>query len=208
MNAGDITEGAFADELTLSDLSLTADDLNGHTITELLDYYDAGFSPLDSSIEDSPGCQIALTTIRRLRTLAEELLEAEARELPPVDQNWVTAILSQISVHRQTGSDVPLREPGGDGRVVITESALRAILRSAGDKLPGLLVGRVRFTGDLTSSGAPVRVEVEASAMRNANIPDSAERLKLAIDAELRKHTGLRVVSVDVDVHDVHRDQN
>ena len=130
---------------------LAGSDLDGHTVDELLDYYDAGFAPANPSIDNSAGCQIAIAAIRRLRTLTDEFLEDEARTLPPLDESWITGILNQISVQAQAGRDIPLYQTESDSAVVITEGAVRAIIRSAGDNLPGLLVGRIRFTGDRKS---------------------------------------------------------
>ena len=39
------------------------EDLDGHTIEELSDYLDAGRTPVDASIEGSPGCRIALDAL-------------------------------------------------------------------------------------------------------------------------------------------------
>ena len=189
------------DGFIIGDLAVT--DLDGHTIDELLDYYDADFAPADASIDNSAGCQIALAALRRLRTLTDEFLEDEARTLPPLDESWITGILNQISVQARPGRDIPLHESERDRSVVITEGAVRALIRSAGDDLPGLLVGRIRFTGDITRPGEPIVVDVDATALWGRNIPQSADELKRAIDSELRKHTHLNVTSINVTVHDV-----
>ena len=89
------------EDFIFGDLAVT--DLDGHTIDELLDYYDADFAPADASIDNSAGCQIALAALRRLRTLTDEFLEDEARTLPPLDESWITGILNQISVQAQAG---------------------------------------------------------------------------------------------------------
>lgn len=205
MTPDDTTSPTPHEELVLGDLNLTLDDLNGHTVDELADYYDAGLTPADPSIDNSAGCQIALAAIRRLRTLTNAFIEEEARTLPPPDETWITGILNQIGAQAQAGRDVPLHLLEGEGSVVITEGAVRAIVRSAGDRVPGLIVGRVSLIGDITRPGRPVTVDVDATVMWGQNIPDSAEQLKRAIDAELRKHTYLNVTSIDVSVHDVQR---
>ncbi|MFT2815448.1 Asp23/Gls24 family envelope stress response protein [Leifsonia sp. A12D58] len=189
------------EDIVVGDLAVS--DLDGHTVDELLEYYDAGFAPADPSIDNSAGCQIALAAIRRLRTLTDEFLEDESRTLPPLDGSWITGILNQISVQAQAGRDIPLYQLESDSGVVVTEGAVRAIIRSAGDDLPGLLVGRIRFTGDITRPGAPVGVDVDATAIWGRNIPESADELKHAIAAELNKHTHLNVTSINVTIHDI-----
>lgn len=205
MTPDETTPPTSEDELVVGDFNLTPDDLNGHSADELAAYYDAGRSPADPSIDNSAGCQIVLAAIRRLRTLTNAFLEEEARTLPPPDENWITGILNQISLQAQAGRDVPLHLLAGEDRVVITEGAVRAIIRSAGDHLPGLLVGRINFTGDITLPGEPVSIDVDATSIWGHNIPESAEQLKHAVDSELRTHTHLNITSIDVSIHDVQR---
>ena len=191
------------DDRIIGDVAVA--DLDGRSVDELVDYFDADFTPANPSIDNSAGCQIALAAIRRLRTLTDTFLDDEANSLPPLDETWLTGILNQISVQAQAGRDIPLGEAEREKGLVVTEGAVRAIIRSAGDNLPGLLVGRVRFTGDVTRPGEPVAVYVDATAMWGRNIPESADELKRAIDAEIRKHTRLRVTSINVTVHDIHQ---
>ena len=195
-------------ELVLADVSLTIDDLNGHTVEQLVDYVDAGLTPPDASIDNSAGCQIALAAIRRLRALTDVFLEDEARTLPPLDESWIAGILSQISVQAMAGRDIPLTPVGGPGEVVITEAAARAIVRAAGDNIDGLLIGRVRFSGDVTVPREDVTVSVDATILWGTNIPDATEQLRVDIIRELGKHTRLNVVAVDVAVHDIHQAGN
>ncbi len=94
MTSDDTIEPASYRELVLGDLDI--DDLDGHTVEELADYYDAGLTPADPTIDDSAGCQIALAAIHRLRVLTNDFIEAEARALPPLDETWIKGILNQI----------------------------------------------------------------------------------------------------------------
>ncbi len=205
MTPDDLTSPIAQEGLVLGDLSLTVDDLNGHSVDQLTDYYDAGFTPADPSIDSSVGCQMALAAIGRLRALTNKVIEDGARALPPLDESWLAGILEQISVQVQPGRDIPLDLIGDEGRVVITEGAVRGIIRSAGDQIPGLLVGRVSLIGDVTRADEPIAVSVDATAIWGYHILDSAEQLKQAIDREVRTHTYLNVISIDVNVHDVHR---
>ena len=61
-------------------LGLEPTDLDGHTLDELTDYLDAGRQPADRSIDESPGCQLALDALERLQGLGAELIAAEAKE--------------------------------------------------------------------------------------------------------------------------------
>lgn len=40
---------------------------------------------------------------------------------------------------------------------------MRGLVRSAGDAIPGVLIGRCRLDGDVTVPGSPIRIEAEVS---------------------------------------------
>ena len=194
------------DALVLGDLELTRADLNGHSIDELADYFDSGMVPADPSIDESAGCQIALAAISRLRALTTQLATDDAAAASSLDDGWVASIVNQISLQARAGRDIPLVAPvidGAEADVVITEGAVRAIVRGAGDRVDGLLIGRCRFVGDVTVPGEPVIVEVDASVVWGHNIRQAADAVRESIFAELAHHTRLNVVAVNVTVHDV-----
>lgn len=205
MTPDDTTPGEVDDVLVLHDLRLTSDDLAGHTIDELTDYFDAGLMPRDASIDTSAGCQIVLAAIAQLRELTARLVEDDSAAVQPVDEGWITGILNQISVQARAGRDVPVLNTPDGGAVVITEGAVRALVRSAGDRVEGVFVGRCRFTGDVTVPGEPIDVEVEASVLWGQNLQQSAELVRQSILDEVRRHTPLNIAAVNVTVHDVRR---
>ncbi|GGF10164.1 hypothetical protein [Subtercola lobariae] len=206
MTPTDDTSPPSGDDLrTLPDRQLTNDELAGHTIDELIDYYDAGLMPPNDSIDTSAGCQLALADIAHLRQLTMHLVDDDSAAQPPVDEGWITSILSHIGAQVEAGRDVPVFGAEVDSRVVITEGALRAIVRAAGDRVDGVFVGRCRFAGDLTELGAPIEVEVEASMLWGQNLMQTAELVRENIVADVRRHTLLNVVAVNVVVQDVRR---
>ncbi|HEY0246808.1 MAG TPA: hypothetical protein VGC45_00980, partial [Gryllotalpicola sp.] len=87
----------------------------------------------------------------------------------------------------------------------ITEGAVRGIIRAAEDDVDGAIIGRCRFTGDITTPGEPVTVSVDASIVWGQNLPQAADRLRAAITRRLLAHTGLNIVAVDVAIHDIHQ---
>lgn len=182
---------------------LAFENLDGHTIEELSDYLDAGRTPANSSIEESPGCQIALDALTRLRELTPELLAAEAAAEPAPDETWVQGILAAIALEARAGRRIPLTSftPGAD--LGITEGAIRGIIRAAEHTLPGVIVGQCRFDGDVTTSGAPVRVRVDVSVPYGEPIPDLVRRLRSEISARLITHTTLNVTGIDITVNDI-----
>lgn len=186
-------------------------DLDGHRMDELVDYLDRGRTPVDPSIEGSPGCQIALASLARLREISAALMEAEAAAEEPRDEAWVTDILSYIGMEARASRDIPLRwEPGVQDaglapgvHLSVSEGAVRGLIRAAGDDAGGVLIGRCRLEGDVSVPGDPITVDVEASVAWGEPIAPAAERIRASVAAALRRHSHLNVVAIDVAVHDV-----
>lgn len=80
---------------------------------------------------------------------------------------------------------------------------MRGLIRSAENAVPGLLVGRCRLDGDVTQAGAPIRIEIDASALHGQSIPKVAAELRAEVDRGLRAHTELNVIAIDIAIKDV-----
>lgn len=184
---------------------LEPEHLGGHTLDELSDYLDSGESPADPSIDGSPGAQIALQSLRRVRQMASSLLESDAHGETGRDDTWITGILSAITMESRAGRDIPVSHTASNARLVITEGSVRGMIRAAADQAGGLLIGRIRLEGDVTTPGEPITILVDASAFWGEPIAEAAARLREAIYSELLKHTELQLNSIDVTVHDVYR---
>ena len=184
-------------------LGLEPTDLDGHTLDELTDYLEAGRQPADRSIDESPGCRLALDALERLHGLGAELLAAEAAAEPAVDENWVDRILSGIAMDARAGRRIPFASADPHVELGITEGAVRGLIRAAENAVPGLLIGRCRLDGDVTVADAPIRVEIDASALHGQPIPVVAEQLRTEVDRGLRAHTELNIVAIDIAIRDV-----
>jgi hypothetical protein len=189
-------------------LGLEPGDLDGHTLDELADYLEAGRTPRDPSIEGSPGCQLALDALARLQGLGGQLIDADAAAMPPVEDSWVDRILSGIALDARAGRRIPLdgQEPGVD--FGITEGALRGLIRSAENAVPGVLVGRTALDGDVTTVGTPVVIGIEVSMLYGEPIPEAVSQLRTEVADRVRRHTDLHVASIDVTVRDIQRVEN
>ncbi|MFJ4296416.1 hypothetical protein ACRQ4C_12710 [Curtobacterium sp. SP.BCp] len=183
--------------------SLEPDDLDGHSIDELADYLDAGMQPADPTIDDSPACQNALAALVRLRQTSLGSLEAAAAEEAPADESWVSGVLANISLEARAGRDVPLRPAAPTERPVMTEGAIRSLVRSAGDGVGDALIARCTLEGDVTELGAPVRVVVEIAVRSGATIRTVAAEVRETVARVLADQTDLVVDSVDVVVRDL-----
>lgn len=179
-------------------------DLDGHTIDELSEYLDRGREPRDPSIEDSPGCQLALDALLRLRTQTWALLKSEAATHSEHDRSWMHAVLQNISLEAHAGRDIPLRHPDPEVRLHLTEGSVRTLIRGVGDDVGGAIIGRVRLDGDVTVLDAPVTVAITASAAFGNNLEQLSQRIRDRVTAELAIHTELNVTAVDVTIIDIH----
>ncbi|CAD5138269.1 Asp23/Gls24 family envelope stress response protein [Microbacterium sp. Nx66] len=184
-------------------LGLEPADLDGHTIEDLSDYLDAGRTPRNPAIEESPGCQLALDALERLRGLGSELMDDDAASAAPVDESWVDRILSGIAMDAQAGRRIPFASDDPAVELAITEGAVRGLVRAAEEAVPGVLVGRCRLDGDVTEPGAPVRVMIDASVRLGDPLRSVADRLRAEVDVRLRRHTELQVTAIDVAITDV-----
>lgn len=184
------------------------EDLDGHTIEELSDYLDAGRYPPDPSIDESAGCQIALDALERLRSLTPDLIAADTAAEPEADEGWVRRILTGIAVDARAGRRIPIVVDPPVADAGITEGAVRGVIRAAEKAVPGTLVGRSRFDGDVTVAGEPVLVQVDVSVPYGAPIPELVDRLRAEINRRLTAHTTLNVTGIDITVSDVRHRPN
>jgi len=194
---------AMTDRDTVRLESLEPDDLDGHTIDELADYLDAGMQPADPSIDDSAACQNALAAIVRLRHSSLGSLEAAAEQEAPADESWISGVLANISLEARAGRDVPLRPAAPTERPVMTEGAIRSLVRTAGDAVPDALIARCTLEGDVTELGAPVRIVVEIAVRAGSTIQRVAADVRETVGQVLATQTDLLVEAVDVVVRDL-----
>lgn len=195
--AGDV--GANEPDLS----ALEPEDLDGHTIDELADYLDAGMRPADPTIDDSPACQNALAAIVRLRQASLGSLDEAAKAEAPADESWIGGVLANISLEVRAGRDIPLRAEAPTEHMVLTEGAVRSLVRRAGDGVPGVVVSRCVLDGDVTALTAPVRVTVEIAVVSGRRIIPTADAVRLAVEETLATQTDLTVAAVDVVVRDL-----
>ncbi|MFC4242695.1 Asp23/Gls24 family envelope stress response protein [Gryllotalpicola reticulitermitis] len=177
--------------------------LDGHTIEELSTYLDAERTPTNFSIESSPGCQIALTALERLRDLTAHVLELQAAAEPAPPDGWVHGIMNRIAVEARAGRDIPITHPAPSAHLTMTEGAVRGMVRAAGDSVPEVIVGRCQLDGDVTVPGEPITVTVDISVAWGESIPLAADRAREAIRQQLGKHTELNILAVHVNIQDV-----
>jgi hypothetical protein len=179
---------------------------DGFTLDELSDYLDDDRTPRNPAIEDSAACREVLARLELLRVATVDLLEADADAARVSDERWIEGVLTTIRTTARAGRDVPVPDPDPASTLVVTEGAIRGLVRRVGDGVPGVLVRRTRLTGDVGTVGAPVDVDVTVSIAIGVPITPLAEELRRALVDVLAQHTPLAVASLVVRVTDVHED--
>ncbi|GAA4376512.1 hypothetical protein [Paeniglutamicibacter cryotolerans] len=180
------------------------DGLKHHSLEELSDYLDAGRTPADPAIDNSPGCQLTLSAMVRLRHLSQELLASNSDMAPTLDESWVQGVLSRISTEARAGRRIPLAHPDPVADLAITEGAVLGLIRAAESEVPGLIIGRVRLLGDVTLPSEPITIVIEASVVWGGSVPQVVRNLRQAVSRRLLAHTNLAISGIDVIVHDLH----
>ena len=176
--------------------------LDGHTIEELNDYLDRDRTPSDESIDNSPGCQLALAALDRLRGLTRTILDRDALAEPECDDSWVASILANLTREVSAGRDIPITHDSPNARLSVSEGAVRGMIRAAGDSVGGIVTGRCRLEGDVTVLGEPIIVLVEANAFWADSLADAEEDVRRAVRAEIERHTDLNITAIDVTIED------
>ena len=114
--------------------------------------------------------------------------------------------MANIQNEVRAGRSLPLSHPDPRVSLSVTEGAVRALIRSVGDGIPGIVIGRCRLEGDVEELGAPIEVTVTASIAWGESIATTTALLRERIVEALRRHTELNIASVDVVVEDLHVD--
>ncbi|MBT2516625.1 Asp23/Gls24 family envelope stress response protein [Streptomyces sp. ISL-90] len=187
----------------MNDLTRTQLDCE-KSLDELSDYLSRDRTPYDESIETCPECLNALEALERLGPLSRDLIAEDAAALPPLSDSWIGRIMTNIHREMRSGRSVPISHSDPHVTVTVTEGAIRALIRAAGDAVTGILVGRCELLGDLDTVDAPITVRVTASIAWGESVPGLADEVRVQVYRALAQHTQIRVVSVDVAIEDVH----
>lgn len=179
-------------------LRLEPEDLDGHTLDELSDYLDRGRRPADPSIDDSPACQIALSALQRLRAVTGSFLDEDDRGTG-TDEDWIGRVLAVLPLEARAGRDFPLPVAEPDTDASVTEGALRGLVRTIGDAVPGLLVGSVRF-GDADPVTQQVDLDVQVALRYGVPLQDAEAGFRDALRSGLAPHAPFRLGRIDIRV--------
>ncbi len=139
----------------------------------------------------------------RLRQLGLRLLEQDERDGPDLS-GLLGAVTAQSAREARAGRAVAGAGAAAGDRLVITEGALRGVVRDAADDLDDVLLARCSLTGELDDDGAPLGARLAVSVAWPSPLPDASTRLRASVSAALERHTGRTRGAVDIDVVDLH----
>ncbi|GAB3122430.1 Asp23/Gls24 family envelope stress response protein [Glaciibacter psychrotolerans] len=175
-----------------------------YPVEQLTDYLDRGRTPRDPQIESSPQAQMVLAALARLRSLSVPLIERDGELSAPLAQGWIATILSRLGTESRAGRMIPLSHPDPAVQLHVTEGAVRGLLRTVGDAVPGVLMISCSLAGEVTVPGALVTVNVAVSVYWRESIPSLIHLLRDALSRSLVDHTELHVAAINITVADAH----
>jgi hypothetical protein len=196
----------MSDDMSLPPGALPEDDLDGHTMDELAEYLDRGRTPRDPDIESSAACRLALSNMHRLRELSVGAMQrrADTDTDPDRETRWIDGLLATIRAETTSGRDVPVSHPDPRLRLTLTEAAVRNLVRRAGDTTGGIVMGRCTLTGDVSTPGTPITVDLTAAIAYGQVAEETAVRLRRRVADVLTRHTELVIERIDVTFDDVY----
>lgn len=186
-------------------MSENGDDIggSGYSLEDLSAYLDRGRTPRIPAIERNAECQAILASMDRMGRLSREIVEEQAAE--PLAESWYDDIMREVMREFRAGRDIPLARAADGTELVVTEGALYELIRTVGDGIDGLFVGRVRV--DQAEPEAPLDVRVTVSVRFGRPMAAVVEQMRDGIRSAIEQHGDLRVGRVDVTVGDVHLDE-
>ncbi|MFG6279134.1 hypothetical protein [Microbacterium sp. 5K110] len=173
---------------------------SGYSLEDLSAYLDRGRTPRIPTIERNAECQALLASMERMGRMSREIVEEQAAE--PLAESWYDEIMREVMREFRAGRDIPLARTPDGTQLVVTEGALYEVIRSVGDDIEGVLVGRVRI--DQIEPTAPLDVRVNVSVLFGYPMQDTVDLLRDGIRVAIERHGELRVGRVDITVGDVH----
>ncbi len=176
---------------------------SGYSLEDLSAYLDRGRIPRIPAIERNAECQAILASMERMGRLSREIVEEQAAE--PISESWYDSIMREVMREFRAGRDIPLARTDDGTELVVTEGALYELIRTVGDGIEGLLVGRVRL--DQPEPDAPLDVRVTVSVRFGRAMNTAVDEMRDGIRSAIERHGDLRVGRVDVTVGDVHLDE-
>lgn len=172
---------------------------SGYDLEQLAAYHDRGRVPAIAEIDGDAQCRAVLASMDRLGALSRTLVDNDAAV--EIDESWFQGILGQVARESRAGRDLSMSDDE-DTVLVMTEGAVRGLVRDAGDTIDGVLVERVDARIDETAPFADRSVDVALtiSVLHGLTLPTVAEAVRTEVRRALLEHATWSVGAVDVTV--------
>lgn len=170
---------------------------SGYTLEELADYHERGRTPADAAIDGDPQCRAILDSMDRLGSLSRALVEHDAEIV--IEESWFEQIIGAVARESRAGRDLPISATG-DTRLVVTEGAVRGLVRDAGDSVAGVLVESVEVSVLPESAGESIDVALSISVLYGMAMRALADRVRDAVASALQQSTPWSVGRIDVTI--------
>lgn len=166
---------------------------SGYTLEELSEYHDRGRTPAVAAIDGDPQCRAVLDSMDRLGALSRELVETDAAR--DLEESWFEQIIGEVARESRAGRDLPL-DTADDVTVVVTEGAVRGLVRDAGDRVDGVLVERV----DVSVTEGRVDVALTISVIYGHALADVAAGVRAEVQTAIAGSAAWTVGTIDVTI--------
>ncbi|QOT17369.1 MULTISPECIES: Asp23/Gls24 family envelope stress response protein [Paenarthrobacter] len=175
----------------------------GHSLAELSAYLDTGYIADSAHVDACPECQAGLASLRRLSELGNELLASDVADAGSGNDDWMQNILNNLQLELRPGRSIPLRAKDPHDALWETEGSVSALIRSVVDSMPGTAAGKCRLTGDITTPGAGIDVDVEIAVVFGRSLEEHAVTLRNKLADILAAQTELTIQAINITVTDV-----
>ncbi|MCX8453507.1 Asp23/Gls24 family envelope stress response protein [Paenarthrobacter ureafaciens] len=175
----------------------------GHSLAELSAYLDTGYIADSAHVDACPECQAGLASLRRLSELGNELLASDVADAGSGNDDWMQNILNNLQLELRPGRSIPLRAEDPHDALWETEGSVSALIRSVVDSMPGTAAGKCRLTGDITTPGAGIDVDVEIAVVFGRSLEEHAVTLRNKLAEILAAQTELTIQAINITVTDV-----
>ncbi|MCW3765349.1 Asp23/Gls24 family envelope stress response protein [Paenarthrobacter sp. PAE-2] len=175
----------------------------GHSLAELSAYLDTGYTADPAHVDACPECQAGLASLRRLAELGHELLASDVADAGSGNDDWMQNILNNLQLELRPGRSIPLRSEDPHDALWETEGSVSALIRSVVDSMPGTAAGKCRLTGDITTPGAGIDVDVEIAVVFGRSLEEHAVTLRNELADILAVQTELTIQAINITVTDV-----
>ncbi|XAZ32748.1 Asp23/Gls24 family envelope stress response protein [Paenarthrobacter ureafaciens] len=144
-----------------------------------------------------------MASLRRLSELGNELLASDVADAGSGNDDWMQNILNNLQLELRPGRSIPLRAEDPHDALWETEGSVSALIRSVVDSMPGTAAGKCRLTGDITTPGAGIDVDVEIAVVFGRSLEEHAVTLRNKLAEILAAQTELTIQAINITVTDV-----